>query len=123
MRINKVLPDLVSEPSKKSSLWSEDYLRIIEYVAHKSIHLYIWDIYSISVRYMVQAMINISENANQILNIVKARYNLKDKSEAIEKVVLNCGGELLEPELQPEFIQRMKKVSKEKTIPIGTLDN
>src|SRR3989338_8090168 len=123
MRINEVLPDLVSEPSKKSSLWSEVCPRIIEYVAHKSIHLYIWDIYSISVRYMVQAMINISEDANQILNIVKARYNLKDKSEAIEKVVLSCGGELLEPELRPEFIKKIEQISKEKTIKIGTLEN
>ena len=57
--------------------------------------------------YMVQAMVNISDNANQILNIVKARYNLKDKSEAIEKVVLSCGGELLEPELRPEFIKKI----------------
>ncbi len=37
--------------------------------------------------YMVQAMIHISENANQVLKIVKAKFNLKDKSEAIEKVV------------------------------------
>jgi len=72
---------------------------------------------------MVQAMVNISENANQILNIVKARYNLKDKSAAIEKVVLNCGGELLEPGLLPEFIQKMRQISKEPTIKIGTLDN
>ncbi|MFH1182096.1 MAG: DUF2683 family protein [Candidatus Woesearchaeota archaeon] len=72
---------------------------------------------------MVQAMINISKDANQILNIVKARYNLRDKSEAIEKVVLSRGGELLEPELRPEFIQKMKRISKEKTIKIGTLEN
>ncbi|MBI2129207.1 DUF2683 family protein [Candidatus Woesearchaeota archaeon] len=72
---------------------------------------------------MVQAMIQISESVNQILNIVKARYNLKDKSEAIEKVVADYGGELLEPELRPEFIERMKRVAKEKTIKIGTLEN
>lgn len=70
---------------------------------------------------MVQAMVNISENANQILNIVKARYNLKDKSEAIEKVVLSCGGDLLEPQLRPEFIQKIEHISKEQTIKIGTL--
>jgi hypothetical protein len=68
-------------------------------------------------------MVNISENANQILNIVKARYNLKDKSEAIEKVVMSCGENLLEPELRPEFIQRMEQVSKEKTIRIDNLQN
>lgn len=67
---------------------------------------------------MVQAMISISDNANQILNIVKARYKLRDKSEAIEKVVLSCGGDLLEPELQPEFIEKMKQRRLEPTIKI-----
>ncbi|MBI2146610.1 DUF2683 family protein [Candidatus Woesearchaeota archaeon] len=62
---------------------------------------------------MVQAMINISDNTNQVLNIVKARFNLKDKSEAIEKVVLEYGEDILEPELRPEFIQKMKRIEKE----------
>lgn len=67
---------------------------------------------------MVQAMIHISENANQILNIVKARYNLKDKSEAIERVVLGYGEGMLEPELRPEFIEKMKKRQLEPTVKI-----
>ena len=36
---------------------------------------------------MVQAMINIDEEANSVLNIIKAKYGLKDKSEAINLVV------------------------------------
>jgi len=68
---------------------------------------------------MVQAMINISKEANQVLNIVKARYNLKDKSEAIEKVVLEQGGEILEPELRPDYIEKMKKRQLESTVKIG----
>jgi len=67
---------------------------------------------------MVQAMINISKNANQILNIVKAKHNLKDKSEAIEKVVIEYGKEFLEPELRPEFIQKMRKRQKEPSVKI-----
>ena len=63
--------------------------------------------------YMVQAMIQISKSANQILNIVKAKHNLKDKSEAIEKVVLDYGEEILEPDLRPEFIEKIKKIEKE----------
>ena len=63
---------------------------------------------------MVQAMINISEDANQILNIVKARYKLKDKSEAIDKIVVNYGGELLEPELRPEYKEKILKIMKGK---------
>lgn len=67
---------------------------------------------------MVQAVINVSKEANQILNIVKARYNLKNKAEAIEFIALKFGEELLEPELRPEFIERMKKIEKEKTIKV-----
>jgi len=62
---------------------------------------------------MVQAMIDISKQANQILNIVKARHNLKDKSKAIEKVILDYGEDILEPELKPEFIQKVKMIEKE----------
>lgn len=71
---------------------------------------------------MVRAMIDIPEEANQILNIVKARYNLKDKSEAITRVVIEYGEDFLEPELRPEFIEKMKNISKKDTINIKDLE-
>lgn len=71
--------------------------------------------------YMVKAMIKISEQANQILNIVKARNNLKDKSQAIEYVTLCYGEELLEPKIRPEFIEEMKRVQNEKSVYIGDM--
>ena len=43
---------------------------------------------------MVQAVVDIPEKANHILSIIKARYKLKDKSEAISKIVLEYGEEL-----------------------------
>lgn len=67
---------------------------------------------------MVQAMIQISDDANQILNIVKARFSLNDKSEAIEKVILEYGKDLLEPELKPEFIEKMRKREQESTVKV-----
>ncbi|MBU0497899.1 MAG: DUF2683 family protein, partial [Candidatus Thermoplasmatota archaeon] len=36
---------------------------------------------------MTQALIKLNENINRVLNIVKAKYDLKDKSEAIEFIV------------------------------------
>ena len=68
---------------------------------------------------MVQAMINISSEANQILNIVKAKHNLKDKSKALEIVILGYGTEMLEPELKPEFIEKMKKRQLEPAVKIS----
>ncbi|MEK6928815.1 MAG: DUF2683 family protein [Nanoarchaeota archaeon] len=70
----------------------------------------------------VQAMIEIPEEVNHILNIVKAKYNLKDKSEAITKVVMDYGIELLEPELKPEFIEKMRIVRKEKGIKFKNIE-
>lgn len=67
---------------------------------------------------MVNAMIKISDEANQVLNIVKARHNFKDKSEAIDYVALAYGEDLLEPNLRPEFIEKMKKRQKEPTVKI-----
>ncbi len=62
---------------------------------------------------MVQAMIEIPEEANQILNIVKARYNLKTKSEAIAKIVIECGANILEPELRPEYLEKLRGIEQE----------
>jgi hypothetical protein len=61
---------------------------------------------------MVQAMIEISEEANHILNIVKARYKLKTKSQAIAKIVLECGENILEPEIRPEYAKKIKGIEK-----------
>ena len=58
---------------------------------------------------MPQAVVNISDKANRVLNIVKAKYDLKDKSEAIEKIAIEYEQEILEPELRPEFRESVKK--------------
>jgi hypothetical protein len=72
---------------------------------------------------MVQATINISDDSNHILNIVKAKYKLKDKSAAIDFVVTQYGAEMLEPDLRPEFIAEMKQIMKEKPIFVGSIEN
>jgi hypothetical protein len=61
---------------------------------------------------MVQAMINIDEKANRVLNIVKAKYGLKDKSEAINLVVSEYEEKFLEPELRPEYKEKLTKTIK-----------
>ena len=61
---------------------------------------------------MVQAMISITEEANQILNIVKAKHNLNDKSQAIDFVVKEYGKDLLEPRLRPEYVEKLKRIKK-----------
>ena len=62
---------------------------------------------------MVQAMINITEHANRVLNIIKAKYGLKDKSEAIDLVVNGYEESILEPELRPEYLEKLKRIMAE----------
>ena len=72
---------------------------------------------------MVQAIINVKERTNQVLNIVKAKYNLRDKSEAINVMAEKYETLLLEPELRPEYIKKAQKIMKEKAIYVGTPNN
>jgi hypothetical protein len=65
---------------------------------------------------MVQALVKIDENTNRVLNIVKAKYNLKDKGEAINVVVSEYIEYENEPELKLEFIEKMKQVAKQKSV-------
>ena len=65
---------------------------------------------------MVQALVELDENTNRVLNVVKAKYGLKDKGEAIELVVSEFIEAEDEPELKPEFIQKMEEIKKQKSI-------
>lgn len=60
--------------------------------------------------YMVQAVININEHVNRVLNIVKAKFGLKDKSQAIDLVVNEQEQISLEPELRPEYKVKLAKI-------------
>jgi len=67
---------------------------------------------------MVQALIELDENTNRVLNIVKAKFDLKDKGEAIEFVVKEYIENENEPELKPEFVKRIKEISMQKSIKV-----
>jgi hypothetical protein len=73
--------------------------------------------------YMVQALINIDDNANRVLNIIKAKYGLKDKSAAINKMAEEYENVILDPELKPEYIEKLKKIEKQEAIEVGTVEN
>ena len=67
---------------------------------------------------MVQAIIEISEHANRIISIVKAKYGLKNKSEAINLMAEQYEEEILELNLRPEYVEKMEKRQKEPTVKI-----
>lgn len=65
---------------------------------------------------MVKATIEIPENENRILTILKGKYGLKNKEQVIISLIKGAEQDL-EPELRPEFIKEMRKIDKEKGIP------
>ncbi len=67
---------------------------------------------------MVKAIVDISESANRVLNIIKAKENLTNKSDAINLIVSIYGKEMLEPELRSDFIRELLEAQKEKTVKI-----
>ena len=67
---------------------------------------------------MVKAIVNINEGANRVINIVKAKENLNDKSDAINIIIEAYGKEMLEPELRPDFIKELLEAQEKKTVKI-----
>ncbi len=68
---------------------------------------------------MVQALVELDENTNRVLNVVKAKHNLKDKAAAIQYVVTEYIEHEDEPELRPEFIKKMAEIQKQKSIRVN----
>ena len=61
---------------------------------------------------MVKAIIDIDDRTNSVLNMVKAKYGLRDKSKAIEMMALQYEREILELELRPEYVEKIKNIQK-----------
>jgi len=68
---------------------------------------------------MAQAVINIGEYEDRVINIVKGKYGLKNKSDAVNMIIEEYGEKYLEPELRPEYIKRANKIRKQKAIPVS----
>jgi len=71
---------------------------------------------------MVQNIINVGEREDRILNIVKAKFGLKNKSEAVALIAKIYEQSFLEPELKPEYLEKLKRIKKEKAIPFKNIE-
>ena len=71
---------------------------------------------------MTQALIKLEEHEDRILNIVKGKYGFKNKSDAIRFVIGKFEEELLEPELRPEYLEKLGRLRKQKGVPFRSVD-
>ncbi len=72
---------------------------------------------------MVQNIIEIGDREDRILNIVKAKFGLKNKSEAVAFITNVYEESFLEPELRPEYIEKLKKIRKGRYLKFGSIDD
>lgn len=61
--------------------------------------------------FMISARIQLSENSNRIINIVKAKYDLKDKSDAINKLIEGLSDEYLDKEANEEYVKHILEIT------------
>jgi hypothetical protein len=61
---------------------------------------------------MVKSIIDLTERENRIINIVKAKYGLKDKSQALSIILKRYEECELEPHLRPELVDEIEETRK-----------
>lgn len=55
----------------------------------------------------ISARVELDEYSNKVLSMIKAKYGLKDKSDAINKFVEIYGEEIVEKEASEEYVKDM----------------
>jgi len=61
---------------------------------------------------MVKNIIELGEEENRVINIVKAKYGFKDKSQALSVIIKRYEESELEPQLRPEFVAEIEETIK-----------
>ena len=69
---------------------------------------------------MPQAVISLDEHENRIVNIIRGKYGFNNKPEAITLIINQYEEEIMEPELRPEFVEKMHEIQKEEPIKHST---
>lgn len=71
---------------------------------------------------MPKAVVELSEHANRVVNVVKARDGLKGKSEALESIVEAYEDMILDPALRPDFAKDLDRIRKGRFRRVRSLD-
>ena len=59
---------------------------------------------------MVDARVSLNEYTNRVLMVVKAKYGLKDKSQALNKFAELYGEEEVEREVKPSYLKKLDRI-------------
>ena len=70
---------------------------------------------------MVKAIVEIDEEANNVINVLKAQYGLKDKSQAINEMARQYKALVLESGIRPEYLKVLERIQREPIIRVGSI--
>jgi hypothetical protein len=59
----------------------------------------------------ISARVEINEYANRVLAVIKAKFGLKDKSEAINKFVELYGDEIVERQANESYVREVMEIA------------
>jgi len=72
---------------------------------------------------MVQAVVTLGEHEDRVLTIVKGKFGLKNKSEAMNLVIEKFEQDHLEPRLRPEYKEELLKIDRGKFKAFSGIDD
>jgi len=73
-------------------------------------------------RDMPKTVVELSDHANRVVNVVKAREGLRRKSAAIERIVEEYEEKILDPHLRPEFVADLQRIRKGRFRKVRSMD-
>ena len=59
---------------------------------------------------MVLARLSMDEYTNKVLNVIKAKFDLRDKSEALNRFAEMYGDDVVEKEANDEYIKKVLEI-------------
>lgn len=79
---------------------------------------------------MVSARVELNDYTNRVLGIIKLKFGLRDKSDALNKFIELYGGEIMEKEASGEYTKKIISMTKkhlekykDKKMTLQELDN
>lgn len=59
---------------------------------------------------LIDARVKLTDYTNRVLGVIKAKYNLADKSDALNKFVEIYGASEVEPEIDSKYLEKISKL-------------
>jgi len=72
---------------------------------------------------MVQTLINLDRREDMVVNVVKGKFGLKNKNDAIKLIINEYEKESLEPALRPEYAKKLKAAMGQKGVRFTSMED